>query len=111
MWCRLADWINRGGCIPKNADLITEIATPYFDVTDDNQKILETKKQIRDRLGKSPDMADALALTFAEDIPVCDLTEYEKEKLFYRSAQRQRVANNPFEEFENEICRRENTFI
>lgn len=56
-------------------------------------------------------MADALALTFAEDIPVCDLTEYEKEKLFYRSAQRQRVANNPFEEFENEICSRENTFI
>jgi len=110
MWCRLADWINRGGCIPKNTDLITEIATPYFDVTDDNQKILETKKQIRDRLGKSPDMADALALTFAEDIPVCDLTEYEKEKLFYRSARKQRVSNNPFEEFENEICSRENTF-
>lgn len=103
MWCRMADWIRRGGCLPQNADLISEIATPYFYYSDDNQKFLETKKQIRDRLGKSPDLADSLALTFAEDVPQTDIQNYEEQRLIARSS-RQQFYDNPFSQFENEIA-------
>ena len=68
MWCKMADWIGKGGCIPDNPSLISELAMPTFDYNDKNQKVLESKKQIRDRLGKSPDLADALCLTFADDV-------------------------------------------
>lgn len=105
MWCRMADWIRRGGCLPKDADLISEIATPYFYYSDDNQKFLETKKQIRDRLGKSPDLADSLALTFAEDVPQSEIQDYQEQRLLTQIAQRQQqnFNNNPFAQFENEI--------
>ena len=103
MWCRMADWIRRGGCLPQNADLISEIATPYFYYSDDNQKFLETKKQIRDRLGKSPDLADSLALTFAEDVPQTDIQNYEEQRLIARNP-RQQIYDNPFVQFENEIA-------
>lgn len=112
MWCRMADWIRRGGCLPKDADLISEIATPYFYYSDDNQKFLETKKQIRDRLGKSPDLADSLALTFAEDIPQSKIQDYQEQKIFAQIAQRQQqhYSDNPFAQFEHEMRNQQSYF-
>lgn len=64
MWFLMADWIKRGGAIPNNAQLIKELTAPTY--TFQNGKfLLEPKDQIKERLGFSPDLADALALTFA----------------------------------------------
>lgn len=64
MWFLMAEWIKRGGCIPNDPDLIKELSTPSY--TFQNGKfLLEPKDQIKDRLGFSPDLADALCLTFA----------------------------------------------
>lgn len=64
MWFRMAEWVKRGGALPKNPQLVRELTTPTF--TFHNGKFqLEDKKQIKERLGFSPDLADALALTFA----------------------------------------------
>lgn len=69
MWCKLADWLSRGGILPQgNDDLVAELAMPTYTVNEKNQKVLESKPKIKDRLGRSPDLADALALTFAEDV-------------------------------------------
>lgn len=70
MWSLMADWIRAGGRIPNLPDLIREIATPTVSYDEAGRRVLEAKDSIRARLmaDQSPDIADALALTFA--IPV-----------------------------------------
>lgn len=64
MWFEMAEWIKRGGCLPKDRELLRELVAPTY--TFHNGKFrLEEKQQIKERLGFSPDKADALALTFA----------------------------------------------
>lgn len=64
MWFAVADWVKGGGCLPPIPELVGELTTPTY--TFSNGKILlEDKDQVKKRLGRSPDLADALALTFA----------------------------------------------
>jgi len=52
--------------IPRsNADLCAEISLPAYGYASAGQIKLESKDDIKRRLGRSPDLADALALTFA----------------------------------------------
>jgi phage terminase large subunit len=64
MWMKMADWIKSGGSLPPNPELITELTAPTYFFNEGKFQI-EAKDQIKKRLGKSPDLADALALTFA----------------------------------------------
>jgi phage terminase large subunit len=64
MWMKMADWIKAGGCIPNIPELITELTSPTYTFQS-GKFLLESKDQIKKRLGKSPDLADALALTFS----------------------------------------------
>jgi len=66
MWFRMSNWIKRGGCIPENSELVRELTAPTYSFKD-GKFLLEPKEQIKERLGFSPDLADALALTFALD--------------------------------------------
>lgn len=75
MWCKMADWLRKGGIIPDIPMLVEEISMPLYDVTERNEKILESKAKMRERCGKSPDLADALCLTFAMDIQAESLTD------------------------------------
>lgn len=72
-WMNMANWVRRGGRLPNIPDLKREMTAPTY--TYQNGKyLLEDKKQIKKRLGFSPDIADALALTFAEpDAPASTL--------------------------------------
>lgn len=67
MWFEMADWLRQGGAIPNQPDLKQELATPVYWFDAAGRKVLEPKDEIKKRLqgGGSPDMADALALTFA----------------------------------------------
>jgi phage terminase large subunit len=64
MWLRMAEWIRRGGAIPRIPELVGELTTPTYTFVN-GKFLLEDKDQIKERLGRSPDLADALALTFA----------------------------------------------
>lgn len=64
MWFRMAEWVKRGGALPKNPQLVRELTTPTFTFHQGKFQI-EDKELIKQRLGFSPDLADALALTFA----------------------------------------------
>lgn len=72
MWCELAAAIRDGLAIPNDNTLKQELATPryWFDAL--GKKVLEPKDEIKKRLqgGGSPDLADALALTFALPVHV-----------------------------------------
>lgn len=75
MWFLMAEWIKRGGALPKNNQLIKELTAPTY--TFQNGKFrLEEKAQIKERIGFSTDYSDALALTFSlPDMPT-QLGEY-----------------------------------
>ena len=64
MHFRCAQWVKRGGCLPRDMELKRELCAPTFVFTNGRFQI-EDKKQIKSRLGYSPDKADALCLTFA----------------------------------------------
>lgn len=64
MWFAMAKWVKEGGALPKIPALVAELTVPTFSYRGD-QFLIEPKEQIKKRLGRSPDLADALALTFA----------------------------------------------
>jgi hypothetical protein len=70
MWDLMAEWLGAGGAIPNETGLKIELATPTYKFDAANRKVLESKDDIKKRLagGASPDMADALALTFAHPV-------------------------------------------
>lgn len=64
MWFEMCEWIKRGGSIPNIPELIAELTAPTYTFKS-GKFYLEEKDQIKEKLGRSPDYADALALTFA----------------------------------------------
>jgi hypothetical protein len=67
MWFAVAEWIKSGGSIPRDNALKLELATPTYSYNAAQRIQLEGKDEIKKRLpdSGSPDLADALALTFA----------------------------------------------
>lgn len=63
MWMEMAEWVKKG-CMPNIPEMIAELTTPTYFFSHGKFQI-EAKDQIKKRLGRSPDLADALALTFA----------------------------------------------
>lgn len=65
LWFEMREWIHSENVsIPNHAKLIEELIVPTYD--DGSGKIkIEDKKSIKKKLRRSPDYADALALTFA----------------------------------------------
>ena len=67
MWFAMAQWIKEGGALPDVPELVAELTVPTYTFKGD-RLLLEPKEQIKERLGRSPDFADALALTFASPV-------------------------------------------
>jgi hypothetical protein len=70
MWWSVREWLEQGGAIPNDIGLKQELATPIYWYDQQGRRVLEPKDRIKERLqgGGSPDMADALALTFAHPV-------------------------------------------
>lgn len=65
LWMMMADWVRKGGKLPNVPELKRELTAPTFTYVN-GKFLIEPKDQIKERLGVSPDLGDALALTFAE---------------------------------------------
>ena len=68
MWDDMKRWLMDGGAIPNLPELKADLVVPTYDYDAANRMKLEAKDKIKERLGKSPDIGDALALTFAMPI-------------------------------------------
>lgn len=82
MWWAVKEWLEQGGSIANDAALKQELSTPVYWYDSVGRRVLEGKDEIKARLhgGGSPDIADALALTFA--YPVAKLLPREiREKI------------------------------
>lgn len=66
MWFRMAEWVKRGGALPKRPEFTRQFTAPTYTFISGKFQ-LEPKEQIKKRLGFSPDYADALGLTFAQE--------------------------------------------
>lgn len=68
MYFKLKEWMEQGGAIPNIPELKTELSVTEYKFSKRSRIILEAKETIKDKMGKSPDLADALALTFARQV-------------------------------------------
>lgn len=67
MYFELAKWVKAGGSLPDDRELKEELCATTFIYQGDKFRIVD-KGIIKDQLGRSPDKADALALTFAHPV-------------------------------------------
>lgn len=67
MWCNMADWLEQQDVnIPDDDDFHADLSSvPDLKYTSDGTIRLESKENIKKDFGKSPDIGDAAALTFA----------------------------------------------
>lgn len=69
MWMDGSEWVKNGGCLPYIPDLIGELVTPTYSFVN-GKFLIEPKEMVKARLGRSPDLGDALFETFAlPDMP------------------------------------------
>lgn len=66
LWVNVRDWLaTRAVKLPKDPTLRHELVAPRYSFRSDGVLIVETKDSMRKRRMRSPDLADALCLTFA----------------------------------------------
>lgn len=78
MWWRMAEWVQAGGVLPNMPELVAELTTPTYKFNEHNALQLEKKSEIKKRTGVSPDIADALGLTFAAPVAPRELRELHR---------------------------------
>lgn len=72
MWGELKEWLKLGAALPDNNDLLEDLTAPEYHMTLNGQVQLERKEDMKKRGLASPDIADALALTFAGPVHKID---------------------------------------
>lgn len=72
MWSRMRDWLRDKGSIPSRDDIADDLTAPLYEFDHRNRLKLERKEDMKSRGLASPDIADALALTFARRVAVDD---------------------------------------
>jgi hypothetical protein len=92
MYWDMCEWIRKGGAIPPDEEFLADVTQTTYSIPKD-VIILEPKKLLKARIGRSPDRADALALTFAEPV-----VERERARRMARPPDRY----DPFRELDRE---------
>lgn len=75
--------------LPNDKELIGELSALRYEITANGLMKLENKKDTKKRLGRSPDRADSLAITFYDEIDFID--EFETD---YNEARRGKAYEN-----------------
>lgn len=66
LWFGIADWLKAGGTFPADKKLDGELVAVEYSFTATGKIQVEPKDDLRKRLGRSPDRADAMALCVFE---------------------------------------------
>ena len=65
MWLTCRTALGSGLAIPDDDEIAGELTSPLYSYDANNLTLLEKKVDMKKRLGRSPDIADALVLTYA----------------------------------------------
>lgn len=63
MWTAARDWLKAGGAFKADAKLEAELVAPKYSFDAHGRLVLESKKDFKKRLRRSPDRADALCMS------------------------------------------------
>lgn len=99
MWMNGSSWVKNGGALPNVPELVAEMCTPMYTYVGGKFQI-EPKDLVKERLGRSPNYADALYNTFA--IPDMPGSGSALGRLMEKNS---RHASTDFNPFEDEISR------
>jgi hypothetical protein len=80
MWGSMRSWL-KGGSIYADADLKAQLIGPTYTYNLKNEILLEKKEDMMRRGLDSPDLADALALTFAMPVQASARGEFPEKPL------------------------------
>lgn len=100
MGARCKEWLLAGGSIPDDPQLELELTSRDFTHDDKDRLVLERKKDMKKRLGVSPDWADSLYLTFAEAVPKREVPRGHLDHNAY--ARNKPVDYDPLDSLDNE---------
>lgn len=68
LWFATKAWLEQRGCrLPRDEDLMAELAGPRFKFSSSGKLQVESKDDMRRRGLRSPDLADAVCMTMAAD--------------------------------------------
>jgi hypothetical protein len=59
------EWIKDGGLLPPIPEMVSGLSSMTYGYDNKGRVLVEEKRQIKARLGRSPDLEDALCCTFA----------------------------------------------
>lgn len=62
LWFGMAEWLKDGGALPEDQKLSAELIAPKYRFDAQRRRKVESKDEIKKRLKRSPDRADAVAL-------------------------------------------------
>lgn len=68
MYFKVRDFLQAGGCLPDVPALKQELTVTEYSYNSAGKIQLCKKEEIKEKLGRSPDLADGLALTFARPV-------------------------------------------
>lgn len=84
LWFKGREWFQSNDVVvPKDDGLIAELTAPTYTFTSSGKIAVEPKSDTKDRLGYSPDLADAFLLTLAgglDRVPDEQLDRYNRRK-------------------------------
>jgi len=83
MWSKMKEWLNEVGEIPDNRELENDLTGPQYSFNAKYQETLEKKEDMKKRGIRSPDLGDALALTFSIDVGYDKEVQYDEEDSEY----------------------------
>ena len=66
LWFAMRDWFKEGGQLHPDSHLEGELVAPLYTFDTQGRAKVESKDEMKKRLGRSPDRADALALAIYE---------------------------------------------
>ncbi|BFN27730.1 hypothetical protein PSCT_02884 [Pseudomonas sp. SCT] len=69
IWSLMREWL-KGGALPHRDDIISDLVNVEYSYTTADAILLESKQSLKARGLPSPDIADAIALTFAVTAPL-----------------------------------------
>jgi phage terminase large subunit len=76
LWFSCRDWLKEGGSIPDDPKLFSELVAPTYSFDAQGRQKVESKDEIKKRLKRSPDRADALCLAVYSGRPTINLDEW-----------------------------------
>lgn len=78
LWFGIANWLREGGVLPPDKKLTEELLAPKYSFDANARYVVEGKPDLKPRLGRSPDRADAVALAiYSPPIARWDVDEEE----------------------------------